>query len=71
MIAVGHCGYVQYKYRRCVRLCVCVCVITVRSSVVIIHDIHLPHKLHIPAQLQISGSKRASVQYILGSLLVN
>lgn len=48
---------------------VCVCVITVRSSVVIIHDIHLLHKLHIQAQLQISGSKRASVQHILGSLL--
>lgn len=48
----------------------CVCVITVRSLVVIIHDIQLPHKLHIQARLQISGSKRANVQYILALLLV-
>lgn len=25
MIAVGHCGRVQYKYKRCVSPCVCVC----------------------------------------------
>lgn len=50
--------------------CEPLCVITVRSSVVIIHDIQLPHKLHIQARLQISGSKRADVQCILGLLLV-
>lgn len=68
MIAVGNCSCIQYKYRHCVRLCQCV--ITVRSSVVIIHDIQHPHKLHIQAQLQISGSKWVDVQYISALFLL-
>lgn len=59
MIAVGNC--VQYKYRIA---WACVCVITVRSLLVIIHDIPLLHKLHIRAQLKISGFKRVDVRYI-------
>lgn len=62
----GSCGQLWPRTIQVQASCQCVCVVTVRSSVVIIHGIQLPHKPHIQAQLQISGSKWANFQYILG-----